>query len=162
MLEIGHLFIKSPVGFITVFGDARNGKSANGNGKTTWAQALVNECIARGVSALYVTASDLMEYVNGGIGSNDVDERMAVLVSSSVLVIDELTQVRWSEWVEDKLTSIIDRRYKLSHERGTLLIMDENPKDKLHPRIVSRMREGIVIPNSDNDMRASFGQGELR
>ena len=163
MLEIGKDFIDNPVGFISVFGGKKpdGTGSANGNGKTTWSQALVNECLVKGVSALYVTASDLMEYINGGIESNDIDKRMGIISRADVLVIDELTQVRWSEWVEDKLTSVIDRRYKAASSRGTILIMDESPKDKLHRRIVSRMREGIVIKNSDADMRPSFGQENI-
>ena len=162
MTEIGREFIENPTGFISVFGGIRKDGhgSANGNGKTTWSQALVNECLAKGVSALYVTASDLMEYINAGIENNDVDKRMAIVSNADVLVIDELTQVRWSEWVEDKLTSVIDRRYKAKATKGTILIMDESPTDKLHKRIVSRMREGIVIKNSDTDLRPSFGQQE--
>ena len=74
-----------------------------------------------------------------------------------VLALDELTQTRWTEWVTDQLGTLIDRRYRLG-ERGTILVMDEPPANVLHPRLISRMREGIVIRNSDTDMRQALGE----
>jgi len=163
MLSAARSFIANPTQMVTVYGDAVTGQasSANGNGKTTWAQIIVNECIRRGVVAVYITASDAVEYLKGGIQDKhmNVEARLQKLTDVPVLALDELTQARWTEWVSDQLSTLIDRRYRL-HGRGTLLVMDERPSENLHPRLISRMREGVVIKNSDTDMRPSLG-GEL-
>ena len=108
MKSEGIRFIENPNFMITVYG-------YNGNGKTTWAQAIVNECIEDGLVAVYITASDAIAYLKKGIGNDDhdVDARLNSLTDVPALVLDELTQPRWTEWVEDQLTTLIDRRYRL-------------------------------------------------
>ena len=163
MARVGKDFIAKPVGMVTVYGSKiaeYSSSSANGNGKSTWAQAVVNECILRGVSALYVTASDLMGYINAGIKDDKfgVEARIDKLANIPLLIVDEMTQVRWTEWVEDKLSTLVNRRYARDEELGSVYVMDEDPKRVLHKRIVSRFFEGIVIRNADADMRPSVGE----
>ncbi len=164
MKAVGKKFITSPLGFITVYGYVKQNESgsANGNGKTTWAQAIINESLENGVTSLYVNARDMMAFLKGGIGDYDfdVEQRLQIIIASEVLVIDELSAINWTPWVEDQITTILDTRYKLftqGVQRGTIIILDESYK-QLHQRIVSRIENGTIIRNIDTDMRPSFGQ----
>jgi len=153
------VFVETPFGFLTIFGMTVVGtpSSANGNGKTTCLQAIVNECVERGIASVYLTASDMIEFLKAGIGDEDydVESRLGVLSGIPVLCIDELSQPSWTDWVEDKMSTLINRRY--SGDVGTVLALDNNPATFLHRRIYSRLQEGVLIQNSDPDMRPFLG-----
>lgn len=159
MKKAALLFIEKPFGLLTIYGLVIQGQesSANGNGKTTCLQAIVNECLKRGMAAVYLTASDLVEFLKGGIGDAgyDVEDRLNVLGTIPILVVDELSQPSWTAWVEDKLSTLINRRY--ASELGTVLALDEDPAVFLHRRIYSRLQEGVLVRNSDKDMRPILG-----
>jgi chromosomal replication initiation ATPase DnaA len=160
MVAAGKKFIENPFGFLTIYGlvlPADKRSSANGNGKTTCLQALVNECVQRGTAAVYMTASDLIEFLKDGIGNDgyDVEDRLNVLCTIPILSIDEMSQPAWTPWVEDKLSTLINRRY--ANELGTVLALDDDPATFLHRRIYSRLLEGVLVRNSDPDMRPVLG-----
>lgn len=164
MKQAAILFVGRPFGFLTVFGlvikDRKS--SANGNGKTTCLQAIVNECVERGFASVYLTASDMIEFLKAGIGDDDydVESRLTVLSGIPVLCIDELSQPSWTEWVEDKMSTLINRRY--AGDVGTVLALDDNPATFLHRRIYSRLQEGVLVQNSDPDMRPVLGSENYR
>jgi len=138
-------FVGSHSGYLTIWG-------TNGNGKTLTLQAIANECITLGVATVYVTASDLMQYIKDGIGKDfGVEDRVIKMATIPVLCIDELTQVNWTEFVSEKIETILDRRY--AGRLGTVLAMDENPEHTLHRRVISRMSSGVIVENNDRDMR---------
>jgi len=138
-------FIANPVSFLTIWG-------TNGTGKSMTGQAIINECIKNKMASVYVTGSDAMAYIKDGIGKNfNVNDRVDKLSFLPILCLDELTQLRWTDFVSEHMETIIDRRY--AGKLGTILIMDESPADKLHARVVSRMNSGTVIHNQDKDMR---------
>lgn len=143
-------FLQKPHGFLTIYG-------GNGNGKTTCLQAMTNELLMQGVAALYVTCSDAVEFLKGGIkdASYDVEDRLAVLADIPAILMDEMSQPSWTEWVEDKLTTLINRRY--AADLGTALALDEEPENFFHRRIYSRLTEGEIVRNGDPDMRISLG-----
>jgi len=160
MIDAARLFLASPKGFFTIYGQVDVSlptSSANGNGKTTCIQAVTNECVALGVAALYITASDLVDFIKAGIGDDDydVEDRLSVLCGINVLCLDEVSQSVWSDWMEDKLTTLIDRRYRM-YSLGTVLAMDDNPYQFFHRRIMSRLGTGFIVQNSDPDMRPAF------
>ena len=143
-------FIKSPQGFLTIWG-------TNGNGKSTTAKAITNGVIKSRKAALYITAKMMVDYVKAGIGDFDKDTASRVRLFSDipVLIIDELTAVRWTEWVGENLFEIILNR--VDSGLGTVLIMDQSPADHLDDRIVSRISGGVVVVNNDSDFRPAMG-----
>lgn len=158
MKEAALKFVDSPCNFLTIYGLQKGkGTSANGNGKSTCLQAITNELLLRGVSVLYMAAADMMEYLKAGIQDDtyDVEARLSVLSTMPVLCVDEISQPNWTPWVDEKFGVLIDRRYRLS--LGTVLALDEDPYIFLHRRIVSRLLDGVLVPNSDPDMRAAIG-----
>jgi len=138
-------FVENPSSYLSIWG-------TNGNGKSLTAKAITCELIRRGTATIYVTAHDMMAYVKAGIENDfSVDDRVSKLASVEVLCVDELTQVRWTDFVTEKIETILDRRY--AARLGTVLVMDENPTQELHRRLVSRMKSGTIIENNDKDMR---------
>ena len=148
--ELAVKFIPYPHGFITLWG-------SNGNGKSTYLKAITNECIGRAIGSLYITAYDLMEYIKAGFGKDfGADDRILQVANFKVLCIDELTQVRWTDYVAEAMQTILDRRYQMRETKGTVIAMDENPADTLHPRLVSRLKSGTVINITESDLRPAM------
>ena len=139
-------WVRNPNCFLTVWG-------RNGTGKSMLLQAITGEVIRNGTAAVYVRAHDLLDFLKRGIGDADYDtqDRLHVLAGVPVLCIDELTLVRWTDWVAEQLESLLDLRY--TAELGTVLAMDTDPASTLHPRLLSRMHEGVIVENHDSDFR---------
>ena len=155
MIEAAQAFIQDPSGMLTIHGET-------GNAKTTALQGIVNALVEQGMQAVYVTAFDIAGYIrkafnkNGDVVDLDAHDRLKKLVGLRVLCIDELDKVRWSEWVEEQFTDLIDGRYRLGldWEVGTVIAMNAHP-ETLPPWIYSRLRDGRnrIIENKDPDMR---------
>ena len=134
---------------------------SNGTGKTTALMAITNELISKGVPALYVTAADLMEYIKAGIGQlYGPDERVAKVSEVGVLCLDELSQVKMTEYVAEKIETIIDRRYR--YERRTVVALDQNPDEVLSPRMVSRLRSGVYFGVDGPDLRPLIAEQQTK
>ena len=148
-------FINELQTFFTVWGN-------NGTGKTTALMAITNELMAKGIACVYVTAVDLMAWIKEGIGDQDKSDaaRAEQVAQLPVLCLDELTQVRWTEYVTEKLESILDWRYRF--ELRTAMAMDEDPETVLSPRFVSRMRSGAYIRITDSDLRPGLRENGRR
>jgi len=144
-------FIAGLVPFLTLWG-------TNGTGKTTTLMAIANELTAKGTACVYVTAADVMEYIKDGIGDQDnsADHRVGKIAKLSILCLDEISQVKWTEYVSEKLETILDRRYRM--ELQTALALDQDPQDVLPPRFYSRMRSGAIVQIGDPDKRPVMAQ----
>lgn len=148
-------FLDHPQGFLTIYG-------TSGNAKTAALQACVNELLSVGVEAVYVTAFDLISHIReafdntGEVKGQSAYERLLRFASVPFLAIDELDKVRRTGWVDEQLTDLIDRRYRLgvSGEVGTVVAMNAAPSEVLPYWIVSRMSEGEIIVNNDSDLRS--------
>lgn len=160
MVEAAQAFIQNPSGILIIHG-------STGNAKTTALQGIVNALVGQGVQAVYVTAFDIAGYIRKAFNKDrdvvdlDAHERLKKLVSLRVLCIDELDKVRWSEWVEEQFTDLIDGRYRLGldWEVGTVIAMNAHP-ETLPPWIYSRLRDGRnrIIENNDPDVRPGMEQ----
>ena len=150
MIRAAQAFIAQPAGMLTLLG-------RNGTGKTTCAQAIANALRDSGRAVLYITAYDMLAYVKAGIGMDfNADDRLRKLAGIPVLLIDELAQVNLTGYVAEKIEWLVDRRY--SDRAPTVLVMDMRPDEVLHPRLVSRIRSGVVVWNNDMDMRPLLGE----
>jgi DNA replication protein DnaC len=155
------MFVTHPYGMITFWG-------GSGNAKTMALQAVINHFIDANVEAIYITAFDLISYIRAAFVKNkndlivkddDAYSRLVRFGSVKLLAIDEFDKVRVTEWVQEQLTDLIDRRYRLANDSqsGTLIAMNDDPKE-LPSWMYSRLAQNIIIHNPDNDMRPLFGE----
>lgn len=155
MVNAARAFVKEPVGFLTIYG-------STGNAKTTALHGIVNELVEGGYEAVYVTAFDLLGYIRKAFNANrdvvnlDAHERLKKLEVVRVLCIDELDKVRWTEFVEEQITDLIDARYRLGLDWsvGTVIAMNANP-ETMPTWIYSRLSDGrnVMVENQDDDAR---------
>lgn len=156
MLIAARSFLNYPAGMLTLWGEV-------GNAKTLILQAVVNECIQRGVMAVYITMLDLLDHVRAAYDeTKSSDEygsackRLDRFATVPVLAIDEADKVKVSDWTIERESSLIDKRYRLGLSRmaGTLIAMNKDPHT-LPEWISDRLYDGrnTVIHNSDHSMR---------
>jgi DNA replication protein DnaC len=142
-------FIEQPAGMFTIWG-------INGSGKTTLLMGIAQDLRKKGIKALYIRTADLLSYIKAGIDMPwSPDDRIGEISDIPVLCLDELTQAFKGEWTSERLERIIDNRYLAGS--GTVLAMDEDPANRLHPRIVSRINSGPVVEIDDSDLRPLIG-----
>jgi DNA replication protein DnaC len=144
-------------GFLTIHGDF-------GNGKTTVLKAIVNECVMKGISARYITMTEVMNYAREAFESlkaGDTDYgRITELAKVPVLVIDELDKARVTEYAREVQTHLFDMRYRNSHALGTVVAWNGAFEDIELPWVRSRLSQFVVVENADKDMRPLLGGNE--
>ena len=161
MVNACRMFIAHPYGMITFWG-------GSGNAKSMALQSVVNHFVDSNVEAIYITAFDLISYIRAAFSKNkndlivkdeDAYSRLVRFGSVKLLAIDEFDKVRVTEWVQEQLTDLIDRRYRLANDSqsGTLLAMNDDPRE-LPAWMYSRLAQNIIIHNPDKDMRPIFGE----
>lgn len=151
MVEAAQQFIERPSGILTIWG-------TTGNAKTVVLMSIVNECIERGVGAVYLTGFDLVGYIRDAFKEDESAlGRIRRFENVPVLCLDELDKIKWTEWVEEQITELIDRRYRMGLDGyyGTVIAMNKNPKT-LPEWIYSRLEDGrnAIIHNADSDLRS--------
>ena len=160
MIVAARTFLVQPSGFLTLWGGP-------GNAKTMVMQAIVGECLARSMPAVYTTFYDLAGYVREAFRSDSESawRRVQRFQSVRVLCIDEFDKLRETEWLRELETAIIDRRYRdgLAGLVGTVIAMNESP-DALPQWISSRLRDGRnrIVHNADPDVREMMSDGGER
>lgn len=115
-----------------------------GRGKTHTACAIVNELIERYlVTSMFVNLADIADRVRKTFDEDkksDDSKLFDKLKTCELLVIDDLGTEKWSEWIEEKLFSIINFRY----DNQLPMIITSNLKIsdlKYNTRIISRIYE---------------------
>jgi DNA replication protein DnaC len=147
-------FVSSPSGFLTMHG-------GTGNGKTLMCIAIVNECVARSVPAMYTTLFNLEQWVRAAYskrgeqdGCGDDMERINRLSSVRVLVVDEFDKVKVSDWSYQIETAVVDNRYRdaMAGLTGTVFAMNDlNLSQHIESRLSDRRFK--LFCNTDPDMR---------
>lgn len=103
---------------------------ASGTGKTHLAVAALKELVERGHTGLFYNSSsmirDFRNRAGGSIGE-DENERLNRLVSSDILVLDDLGVTRLSDFVREQTYSIIDQRY--SENKSLIVTSNLNMKE---------------------------------
>ena len=155
MLKAAREFIgQGCTGFLTVHG-------GYGNAKTTLLKAIVNECVARSISAKYVTMTEVMAYAREAFESQmqgDTDYgRITDLARVHVLVIDEVDKARVTEYAREVQVHLFDARYRNSHAVGTVVAWNGAFDAIDLPSVLSRLSQFVVIENNDVDMRPLLG-----
>jgi len=83
-----------------------------GNGKSGLAISITQAAMMRGEDAVYIRSLDLMDKLRGAIarGSDEGDELLALVKSVRWLALDDLATERPTDFVIEKLQSILENR----------------------------------------------------
>ncbi len=104
---------------------------------------------------LYFRAEDLCDWLRAGYDDyGSYSERMSQLEAIGLLIIDDLGMERTTPWVESKLDQIIDYRYGVEKD---LVVTTNSGTWQLSPRVVSRLKSGVVISMEGKDARLPEG-----
>lgn len=151
-------FVARPTGILSIWGGV-------GNGKTMTLQAVVNELVAKGTAAVYITAFDLLGHLTeafDGPRAEHVEsayKRLLRFARVPVLAIDEFDKRTDTKWVNTQMGDLIEKRYRLGEadKGGTVIAMNSDPA--LQPAwIASRLLDGRnrVVHNEDSDIRPAL------
>ena len=95
----------------------------NGVGKTMMAQNLAYQAVVRGSTALFLTASELLNDLAAQEGTSSLQRRLRRYCAPSLLAIDELGYLSYDNRHADLLFEVVTRRY----DRKPTLITTNKP-----------------------------------
>ena len=90
----------------------------NGVGKSTIARNIAHQTVLQGKTALFVTAGEMLNSLASQDGDNALRRRIKYYVRPTLLVIDEVGYLSYSNRHADLMFEIISRRYQ---EKPTLI-----------------------------------------
>lgn len=118
-----------PEGWIVVYG-------ARGSGKTTLLAATVTSVRAMGIGALFCVGTNLFELLKNTLAEGTDKGRYGAIVdrikASPVLVLDDLREIRRTDWAEALLLEIVNDRYNAN--APTVVSLYEHPDLPYHPK----------------------------
>ena len=138
-------FAENPEGFITFWG-------SYGTGKSMLAKCIVYEAIQSGCPSYYTTAPEMVGRIRQRFSESaaDVDAAIRWYCDKGLLVIDELDKLNLTDWVQETIQRIIDKRY--NEQSATVLVMNVEP-GKMPGYLASRINGGVVVNVPEPDMR---------
>jgi DNA replication protein DnaC len=95
----------------------------NGAGKTTIAKNIAYNAVIRGLNVLFVSASDMLAELASIDGNNALRRRIKYYVQPTILVIDEIGYLSYTNRYADLLFEIISRRY---HDKPTIVTTNKS------------------------------------
>jgi DNA replication protein DnaC len=137
-----------------------------GVGKTHLAVAALKELITKGINGLFYDFRDLLKEIQDSYNPNTHTSELKILApvfEAEVLVLDELGASKPTEWVQETMTHVINKRYNekkvtiftsnyLDIPLGTSY--DETLTDRVGVRLRSRLHEmGRRIMMEGDDYR---------
>jgi DNA replication protein DnaC len=132
--EAARAFAHAPAGWLILMG-------GYGCGKTHLAAAIANECVDRGMSALFVVVPDLLDYLRSAFAPHSeeaFDARFEAVRSAPLLILDELGVQAATPWAQEKLYQIINYRY---NNRLPTVVTTNCTLEELDARIRSRLSD---------------------
>ena len=137
-----------------------------GVGKTHLAVSALKELINKGIAGLFYDFRDLLKEIQDSYNPNTHTSELKILApifESEVLVLDELGASKPTEWVQETITHIINKRY--NEKKVTIFTSnyldipigssyDETLTDRVGVRLRSRLHEMCrLIPIEGDDYR---------
>lgn len=156
MVKAAQNFLKSPTGWLSIYGPY-------GNGKSTVLRAVVAECLRRGMRAKYMTLTELMFYVYEAYDNEKAGEsdwgRIKNILSYQVLAIDELDKYEMDTSNARKVQSFFfDERYRMANFQGTMFAWNGSMNTLNNfPAVIDRMSEFAQVENKDQSFRRALG-----
>ena len=137
-----------------------------GVGKTHLAVSALRELINKGIAGLFYDFRDLLKEIQDSYNPNTHTSELKILApifEAEVLVLDELGASKPTEWVQETITHIINKRY--NEKKVTIFTSnylditigssyDETLTDRVGVRLRSRLHEMCrLIPIEGDDYR---------
>jgi DNA replication protein DnaC len=132
--EAARAFADEPEGWLVLGG-------ASGSGKTHLAAAVVNERIAKGHPALYITTPDLLDHLRSSFApDNEVpyDEFFDQVRRAPLLVLDDLGAQASTPWAREKLDQLLTSRF---NDELPTVIVTITPIEELDERLHTRLTD---------------------
>jgi DNA replication protein DnaC len=142
-----------------------------GVGKTHLAVAALKELIAKGIPGLFYDFRDLLKEIQDSYNPNTHTSELRILgpvFDAEVLVLDELGASKPTEWVQETITHIINKRYndkKITIFTSNYLDIpigssyDESLSERVGVRLRSRLHEMCrLVPLEGDDYREIIRQ----
>lgn len=137
-----------------------------GVGKTHLAVAALKELINNGIGGMFYDFRDLLKEIQDSYNPNTHTSELGILtpvLDAEVLVLDELGASKPTEWVQETITHIINKRYnekKITIFTSNYLDIpigsayDESLTDRVGVRLRSRLQEMCrLVPMEGDDYR---------
>lgn len=155
MVEVVERFISKPSGFLTLWGGV-------GNGKTLALMAISNAYRSQLKVAVYVTFTELLDYIRCGFDENATETasaRIDAITNAYVLCIDEMDKTKITDYADEFRFRLLDRRYRMATDgcAHTVFAMNENPRT-FPAHINDRLYDGrfVVFHNADPSIRPAM------
>lgn len=132
-----------------------------GNGKTHLAASIANELSKQGYIVVFQSVPELLQRIRNTFSSENKESEtqiMRALLECDLLILDDIGAEKATEWVEEKLFSIIDGRYR--KEAPTLYTSNLQPKS-LQYQIGKRSYDRIVETNLTVENQAKSYRREI-
>lgn len=126
----------------------------NGRGKTGLAAAAVNVLCGIGIAVRFEVVRDMLDAIRRRIPTNQADAYRAGLRAAPVLILDDLSAEKGSEFVEETLLGIIDGR--LRDGLPTLATTHSSPaqiEEMFGAATADRLREFETVAVNGDSMR---------
>ncbi len=130
-------FVASPKGWLVLMG-------SYGCGKTHLAAAVANTCVEFGMTTLFLTVPDLLDWLRFSYDAPDTtfEERFEEIRNVGLLVLDDLGSQNATNWAAEKLFQIVDYRY--IRKLPTVITTNLDLED-LDDRIRSRIQDPDLV-----------------
>lgn len=120
-----------------------------GSGKTHLAAAIANETLNKGVSTLFLTVPDLLDWLRFSFSSDSsssFEERFSEIRSVPILILDDFGTQSSTAWAQEKLFQIINHRY--ISQLPTVITSNYRFND-FEGRIRSRLTDPEIVTRVD-------------
>ncbi|MDD5368122.1 MAG: ATP-binding protein [Anaerolineaceae bacterium] len=115
-----------------------------GCGKTHLAAAVANYCVSIGVSTLFITVPDLLDWLRFAYESADTtfEERFDEIRNTGLLVMDDFGTQNATSWAQEKLFQILNHRYV---NRLPLVVTSNQSLETIEGRVRSRLQDPELV-----------------
>lgn len=130
----------------------------HGSGKTHLCAAVANQLRANGESLIFLTVSDLIDYLRDAFNSRNetVNQRLQQLREVPVLILDNLSMRTASAWAEEKLFQVIEYRYMM--QLPLIATITPSEMEQLSDRFKSRFLDRRVCTQFQIEAPAYFNR----
>jgi len=116
-----------------------------GSGKTHLAAAIANQAVSMGVSTLFLTVPDLLDWLRFSYSDEaetSFEQRFDEIRNIPLLIMDDFGTQSASSWAQEKLFQILNYRY--INQLATV-ITSNNPMSSFEGRIRSRLMDPELV-----------------
>lgn len=116
-----------------------------GSGKTHLAAAIANQAVGMGISTLFLTVPDLLDWLRfsySNTSDTSFEDRITQIRSIPLLIMDDFGTQNTTQWAQEKLFQIINHRY--INKLPTVITSNQALTD-FEPRIRSRLQDPDLV-----------------